>query len=419
MRSGSQAIFRVICEDMKRGRDRWWRLLGPGIISGASDNDPTTVATLAVIGSTTVYALGWLVLLIIPMLAAIQAISGRVGAVCGEGLETILKHRYGRIVALVVLIAVFAVDQLTLAADLEGGGAALQLLSGWNYHWFIVPLAAIAAATLTFANYHVLRRFLIYIPLVFLAYVAAAFLAHPNWHAVLYETFVPHLTFDRTFTAGAIALLGTTLTAYAYVWETIEMSEERPKLMHLGLVQADAALGTVIAGLVFWFVVIATGATLGLQHHHVETAQDAAAALAPLAGRWASVLFGIGLLGSSVIALPVLAGTSAYVAAEMFDWRKGIDARFQQAPFFYAVVIITLAIAVGISFLGVQPIPLLFAASIAGGLATPITLFFVLLAAGSTQLMGSFRPPFWLRLAGWIVFGIVTAAAILYLRQVV
>lgn len=405
-------------DGMNRVRKRWWRLLGPGIISGASDNDPTTVATLAVIGSTTVYALGWLVILVIPMLAAVQAISGRVGAVCGEGLETILKKRYGRVVAVVVLLAVFAVDQLTLAADLEGGGAALQLLSGWDYRWFLLPLAALTAALLTFASYHAVRRLLIYIPLVFLAYCAAAFMAHPHWQTVLRSTFVPHVTLSRTFVAGAIALLGTTLTAYAYVWETIEMSEERPKLMQLGLVQADAALGTVIAGIVFWFIVIATGATLGIQHRHVQTAQDAANALAPLAGHWASAVFGIGLLGSSIIALPVLAGTSAYVVAEMFEWRKGIDSNFQQAPFFYAVVLTTLAIAVGISYAGMQPIPLLFAASIAGGLATPVTLFFVLLAAGSTRLMGSFRPPLWLRTAGWCVFAVVSAAAILYLRQV-
>lgn len=397
---------------------RWWRLLGPGIVSGASDNDPTTVATLAVIGSTTVYALGWLVILIIPMLAAVQAISGRIGAVCGEGLETIVKDRYGRLVALVVLIAVFVVNQLTLAADIEGGAAALQLLSGWDYHWFVIPLAAVTAVTLTFANYRVVQRFLVYIPLVFLAYVAAAFLAHPDWHAVLYETFVPHLRFDRTFSSGVIALLGTTLTAYAYVWETIEMSEERPKLEHLGLVQADAALGTVVAGLVFWFILIATAATLGVHHRTVETAQDAANALEPLAGRWASLLFGIGLLGSSLIALPVLAGTSAYVAAEMFGRRKGIDSKFQQAPFFYGVIIATLALGVAISFLGVQPIPLLFAASIAGGIATPITLFFVLLSAGSGELMGSFRPALWLRAAGWVVFAIVTGALILYFRQV-
>jgi Mn2+/Fe2+ NRAMP family transporter len=164
--------------------------------------------------------------------------------------------------------------------------------------------------------------------------------------------------------------------------------------------------------------VVATAATLGTHHQQVQTAQDAANALAPLAGRWASLLFGVGLFGSSAIALPVLAGTSAYVVAEMFGWRKGIDAKFQQAPFFYGVVFGTLAIAVGIAFLGVQPIALLFAASIAGGLATPITLFFVLLAAGSTKLMGSFRPPLWLRVAGWVVFAVVSAASILYLLQV-
>lgn len=403
---------------MDNPRVGWWRQLAPGIISGASDNDPTTVATLAVIGSTVGYALGWLVLLVIPMLATVQALSGRIGAVCGQGLETIVKEKFGRRIALIVLISVFVVDQLTLAADIEGGGAALQLLSGWDYRWFLVPLALLAAALLTFANYRDVQRFLIYIPLVFLAYVAATFLGHPNWHDVLYNTFVPHIKFTNDYTSGAIALLGTTLTAYAYVWETIEMSEERPKLVQLGLVQADAALGTVIAGLVFWFIVIATGATLGMHHHQVQTAQDAANALEPLAGRWASLVFGIGLLSSSLIALPVLAGTSAYVAAEMFDRRKGIDAKFQQAPFFYGVVVVTLAIGVIISFLGVQPIQLLFVASIAGGLATPITLFFMLLAAGSTQLMGAFRPPLWLRLAGWIVFFIVSASVIIYLRQV-
>lgn len=392
-------------------------MLGPGIVSGASDNDPTTVATLAVVGSTTVYALGWLVLLIIPMLAVVQAISGRVGAVCGEGLETILKNRYGRRAAFVVLLAVFVVDQLTLAADLEGGGAALQLFSGWDYRWFVVPLAAATAATLTFANYHIVRRFLVYVPMVFLAYAAAAVLAHPDWHDVLRNSFIPHVKLNKQIASGAIALLGTTLTAYAYVWETIEMSEERPKLIHLGLVQADAALGTVIAGISFWFIAVATGATLGVAHHPVETVQDAAQALTPLAGRWSSLLFGIGLFGSALVALPVLAGTSAYVVAEMFGWRKGIDARFQQAPFFYTVVVATLAIGAGVAFLGIPPVQLLFTGSIAGGLATPITLFFVLIAARNRDLMGSFRMPAWLMAAGWCVFAIVTAAALFYLSQ--
>lgn len=395
----------------------WWRTLGPGIVSGASDNDPTTVATLAVVGSTTIYALGWVVILIIPMLAAVQAISSRIGAVCREGLETIVKNRYGRAVAMIVLIAVFAVDQLTLAADLEGGGAALQLLTGADYRWFVIPLALLTAALLTFSNYNAVRKYLIYIPLVFLTYVAAAWMAHPHWNQVLEDSFVPHLRFDKTFSAGIVALLGTTLTAYAYVWETIEMSEERPKLMTLGLVQADAALGTVIAGLTFWFIVIATGATLGTHHHAVETAQDAAQALAPFAGRWASLLFGIGLLGSALIALPVLAGTSAYVAAEMFGWRKGIDAKFQQAPFFYGTVLSTLAVGAAVALCGVPPIKLLFIGSIAGGLATPITMFFVLMAARSRTVMGEYQIERWLMIAGWSVFTITTAAALFYIYQ--
>lgn len=402
---------------MARRHRPWWRQIGPGIVSGASDNDPTTVATLAVIGSSTIYVLGWLVLLVIPMLAVVQSLSGRIGTVCGEGLETIAKRHYGRRVALIILIAVFVVDQLTLAADLEGGGAALQLLSGIDYRWFVAPLAIVTAAMLLFANYQFIQRALSYVALIFLGYAVAMVLAHPNWHQVLIGTFVPHLRFNRTFSAAALALLGTTLTAYAYVWESIEVSEQRPRLTQIGLVQADAGFGAVVAGFSFWCIVVATGATLGVHHHVVETVQDAAAALTPVAGRGAAVLFGIGLLASALIAVPVLAGTSAYVVAEMFDWRKGVDAKFQQAQRFYVVVISTLTIGTLITFLNISPVRLLFAGSIAGGLATPITLFFLLLSANNETLMGSFRPPRWLAIAGWITFAIVTSAALVYLFQ--
>jgi Mn2+/Fe2+ NRAMP family transporter len=337
--------------------------------------------------------------------------------VCGEGLETIAKRHYGGCVALIILLAVFVVDQVTLAADLEGGGAALQLLSGLDYRWFIAPLAITAAAMLLLANYNMIQRFLKYVALVFLTYAAAMVLAHPNWQHVVLGTLVPHLRFDKTFTSAAIALLGTTLTAYAYVWETIEVSESHPRLRQLGLVQADAGFGAIIAGLSFWCIVIATGATLGVHHQAVNTVQDAAQALAPIAGNAASLLFGLGLLGSALISIPVLAGTSAYVVAEMFDWRKGVDAKFQQARRFYVVVIGTLAVGVAIAFAGIPPVHLLFIGSIAGGLATPITLFFLLLAANNDKLMGAFRPPRWLQAAGWVTFAIVTASALIFLYQ--
>ena len=393
------------------------RSSGAGIVSAASDNDPTTVASLAVIGSTTVYGLGWLVLLVIPMLAVVQAMSTYVGAVTKRGLEDLVRYRYGRFAAVMMLLSVLAVNILTFAADLEGGGAAISLLSGVDYKWWIVPLALYCLALLIFGSYAKIERFLVYIPLLFLTYVGAAFLAHPDWLAVLRGSFIPHFERTQDYVAGAIALLGTTLTAYAYVWQQIEISEERPRIRRLGLVQVDATFGAIGAGITFWFIVIATGATLGVHHQQVQTADEAARALAPVAGRFASILFGVGLLGSALLALPVLLATSAYVSCEMFRWVGKLDAKFFEAPRFYGTMLAMAACGCAIAFAGVTPIQLLFTSSIAGGIATPITLVFLLLAAQDKKIMHGRDAPLWMRISGWITVGIVSIAAIVYLYQ--
>ena len=390
---------------------------GAGIVAGASDNDPTTVATLAVIGSTTIYGLGWLTLLVIPMLAVVQAIAAQVGAVSKKGLEDCVRSNYGRGWAFAALAALLVVNILTLAADLEGGGAALALLTHVSYTWWLIPLGAFSVALLIFGSYAAIERVLRYIALLFLTYVGAAFLARPDWHAVLVGSFVPHLDARPEFVAGALALLGTTLTAYAYVWETIEQSEEKPPLRRLGLVQVDAALGIVVAGLTFWFILIATGATLGVHHQKVDTAEQAAQALAPLAGKYAALVFGIGLLGSALIAIPVIAGTSAFVAAEMFGWRHSLDAKFKRARAFYLTLIGCVALAVCVAFAGVKPITLLFYSGIAGGIATPFTIALMLLVARNRHVMhGRVIAP-WLAVAGWCVFAVVSSAAVIYLAQ--
>lgn len=391
--------------------------LGSGIVAGVSDNDPTTVATLAVVGSTTTYALGWLVLLVIPMLAVVQAIAAHVATVSRKGLEDCVRSTYGRLWALVMLGAVLAVNVLTLAADLEGGGAALALLTGVRYEWWIVPLGVLTFAVLTFGTFHGVQRVLRYTAFLFLTYAGAAILAHPDWHAVLAGSFVPHVHFDKTVISGALALLGTTLTSYAYVWETIEVSEEQPPVSRLGLVQVDAVTGIVVAGLTFWFILIATGATLGIHHRTVETAQEAAQALAPIAGKYASLVFGVGLLGSALIALPVIAATSAYVASEMFGWRRSLDATFAHAPRFYAVLALCIAVAVAIAYTGVKPIALLFYSGIAGGIATPFTLALLLLIARNERVMQGMRVPAWLAVCGWSVTALITGASLAYLAN--
>jgi Mn2+/Fe2+ NRAMP family transporter len=402
----------------KKLRKPWWTFVGPGIVSGASDNDPTTVASLSVIGSTTVYGLGWLVLLVIPMLAVVQAISAAVGGVCREGLEDILARHYRRVSAWIALIAILAVNVVTLVADLQGGAAALGLLTGGvDLRFFVMPLAGLSAVMLIFLDYRRIQRVLLVLPLLFLTYAIAAIVAHPNWHDVIMHSLIPHLENNAAYSQGAIALLGTTLTAYAYVWETIELSEERPPLRRLGLVQVDATLGTIVAGISFWFIVVATGATLGIHHKNIATAQDAALALAPFAGKWASIVFGVGLLGSALIAVPVLAATSAYVVAELFGWRAGISKTFWQAPRFFGTLTVILVGSGLLGMLGTDPIKLLFIASIAGGLATPITLFLMMLVAGNKNIMGKYRPRPGLLIAGWSVFAIVSLAAGFYLYQ--
>jgi Mn2+/Fe2+ NRAMP family transporter len=404
----------------KSPSERWgfFARLGPGIVSGASDNDPTTVATLAVVGATTVYGLSWLVLLVIPMLSVVQAIASRVGAVAERGLARCVGDAYGRPWALSVLVAVLAVNVLTLAADLEGGAAALQLLIGGDYRWYIVPFAALVGILLVYGRYEDTQRWLRFVPLVFLAYAAATILAHPNWGDVVRASFLPHFAFSKDYVSGAIALLGTTLTAYAYVWETVEVAQQRPPLRRLGLIQAEAILGIVVAGVTFWFIVIATGATLGVHHHSVQTALDAATALVPFAGRYAGLLFGIGLLASALIAVPVIAGTLAYVVAETFGWRRSLDVPFGQARAFYRALILGLAAGTLLALAGVSPIQLLFVSSIAGGIATPLTLVFLMLVAQNHGLMKQHRIGRPTQIAGWLVVALVSSSVVVYLYEV-
>jgi Mn2+/Fe2+ NRAMP family transporter len=395
---------------MAKPRPPIWHYFGPGIISGASDNDPTTVATLAVIGSTTIYGLGWLVLLVIPMLAIVQVISARIGAIAKDGLETASMRAYGRVVGCVVLVAVLATTFVTLAADLEGGGAAVQVLTGVDYRWWILPIGIGSLAMLMFSNYEKVKRFLIWIPLVFLAYPISAVLAHPDWRAVLAGSLVPHFAFTQDYTSGAIALLGTTLTSYAYVWQTIETAKERPPLARLGLVQADAALGTVVAGLSFWAIAIATGATLGIHHRTVQTANDAAQALQPIAGRYASTLFGVGLLGSALLAVPVLIATSAFMLNEMFGWNQSLDTKWWKGKKFYGSMAGMTLLASILGLAGVSPIKLLFVSSIIGGVGTPITLVVMLLVGRHKKVMGKHEIGIGLTVAGWCVAAIVILA---------
>lgn len=399
----------------RRGVLDYVRSLGPGLISGASDNDPTTVATMSVLGATTIYSLSWLTILILPMLAAIQMISAQVGVVAKRGLQSAVRHAYGRGWGMVLLLSVLAVNLITIGADLEAGAAALGLIFHTAWQWFVIPFAATMLCILVFGSYQAIQRVLQYVLLIFAAYIVAAFLAHPDWSQVLANTISPHISVNGLYIRGALALLGTTLTSYAYVWETIEEEEERVAVGDLGLAKADAGFGMLFAVGIFWFILIATGATLGVHHKQVETAQQAAQALTPVAGPIAADIFAVGLLASAILAVPVLAASTAYIMSSEFAWRRGLSRKVSAAWRFYAAIVGALAVAVGVSLLGISPIKLLFICGIVGGLGTPISLVFLLIVARNRDLMGEHRVGRGLIAVGWAIVGLVSAVSLFFL----
>jgi Mn2+/Fe2+ NRAMP family transporter len=242
-------------------------------------------------------------------------------------------------------------------------------------------------------------------------------MAHVPWGVVARDTLAPHISFSRDYVSGALALLGTTLTSYVFVWHTVELAEERPALSWLRPKEADAAIGMFFAVAIFWFILIATGATLGRHHHEVQTADDAARALRPLAGSAASYVFGFGLLGSALLALPVLMGTIAYVVGAEFDWRRSLSEPVRNAPRFYAVMAVALAIGIIIAMIDVSPIQLLFFASIVAGIGTPVTLVYLLLIAGDRRTMRDRPVSGWLRTVGWAITIVMTLLSVAYLAQ--
>jgi Mn2+/Fe2+ NRAMP family transporter len=405
---------------LRRGHDRGRRVLGlagPGLISGASDIDPTTVGTMAVIGATTIYTLGWLAWLLFPMLAVVLIIATRLSGVSKRDLQQCVRDRYGPIPQWTLSLSIVGVNVVTISADAQAGGAALGLLVHYDSFWFTVIVAGASLALLLWGNMAQVQRVLKYVLLCLLAYPIAAVMAGPDWGQVFSGVFYPHVSLTANYVSGALALLGTTITSYVYVWQTIEVAEERPSRSLLRYRNAEAAVAMFITIAVMWFILVATGATLGVHHQQVNTAQQAASALAPIAGPYASYVFGAGLLASALVALPVLMATTGHVIAVPLGAPRGLSTPVTHAPAYYVTVSVSTVIAVLASLAGVSPIRVLFVASIIGGLATPIGLVALVVTGSDTRIMGRDAVRGGLLVAGWAITGVIALLSIVYLVQ--
>ncbi len=392
-------------------------MMGPGVVSGAADNDPSGVVTYIQVGATTGFGLLWLMLLSTPMLYYLEEMSTRLGVVAKRGIGRILRARYGRGVAVAVVAPVILSNVITIGADLAGTGAAIQLVTGIRWDWWIVPLAAFFGYTLINAGYRTISRFLLLLTPLFLLYVVTGLLVHPRWDAVLRATFIPTVQFTPTFLEAALGLLGATLTPYMFFWQTAEEVESHRTVADLPEENLDVAIGMVYANLVFYFIILVAGAVLFNRGIGITTAGEAAAALRPLAGPAAKTLFALAIFVSGILSIPVMAACSAYGLAEVIGWTEGLDKKVWQARGFYILITGALGVGAAIALVRIPPVTLMFWSQILNGLLLP-PLFVALLAlCNDPQVLRAHTNRLLSNLVGWGSVLLTLAAALLTLRQ--
>ena len=379
----------------------FWGALGPGVITGAADDDPSGIATYSIAGAQFGTSLLWLAPLTWPMMAAVQSMCARIGMVTGEGLMAALRLKFPRAVLAVACFALLVANTANIGADLSGMADAAEMLSGVNSHLWVVLFAGLIAWATVRLRYAVIANTLKWLALVLFAYVITAIKLGPHWGQVLRDTFVPSMPRGSAPWATVVAILGTTISPYLFFWQASQEVEEEKALGRHTLVarsgattheitrrNVDVGVGTFFSNLAMFFIILTTALTLHVHGVvHLDTSRDVAEALRPLAGRFSALLFTVGLLGTGALAIPTLAGSAAYAFAELFGWRQGIDEHFRGAPAFYAVIIISVAAGVVFDFANVNPIKALYWTAVINGVLAPFLLTGILIAASDKKLM--------------------------------
>jgi NRAMP (natural resistance-associated macrophage protein)-like metal ion transporter len=366
------------------------RTVGPGVVSGGADNDPAGIATYSIVGATVGFAQNWLLLLSTPLLIAVMQMSARVANVTKSDLASLLRTTFGARVATPAVVLMVIANVITMGADLLAMGAAVELLTGIKFIYWIVPLAALMAGVTIFLDYKTVSKFLLWLVAVFATYVVAAVLARPDWGDVVRSTFVPRISFSPDYLLGAVALLGTTITPYLFFWQASGEVAEKRGVQSVDRTNIDIAAGMALSNLIAFFIIVATGAVLFSHHTQIHTAADAARALQPFAGPYATFLFGIGVIGAGLLAIPVLASSAAFGVAGLAGWRRGLGRNPRNAPQFYVVIGLAFLVAIQLAIAAVDPIKALFYSQVLDGLIAPVLIVLLVILTSSRKLMGDF-----------------------------
>lgn len=384
----------------------FFKRLGPGIVTGAADDDPSGIGTYSQAGAAAGYGFLWSTIWLLPLAFAVQEACARLALVTGKGLAAIIKARMPRWVLVVAVLLVAVANTVNIAADLASMAAALGLIIPVPQLIGVVGFAILLAYSEITIPYHRYARVLRWLCLSLLAYVAVLFVAQVDWQQVASATFIPKFDYTRSSFELLIALAGTTISPYLFFWQAAEEVEERKslKLRRVRLSNLEAMRGDVFSGMLtgvfIMFAIMATSAaTLNASGiTAINSAEDAAAALRPIAGDFAGLLFLLGILGVGLLSIPVLAGSTAYAIAETFGWRESLELAPLQAKAFYGVIVASMLVALSLNFVGIEPIHFLFLAAVLNGLTAPVLMMIVWILALDKNLLGRWVSPFWSKL---------------------
>jgi NRAMP (natural resistance-associated macrophage protein)-like metal ion transporter len=407
---------------------RYFKILGPGLVTGAADDDPSGIATYSVAGAALGYGALWMALVTFPLMAAVQLICARIGLVSGRGLAAAIRDHYPRPYLYVACLLLLIANVFNIAADLSGMAGATQMLTGVPPLVSVPVLGMLILLGTVYAAYATFARYLKWLTATLLAYVITAFLVKPDWGAVAHATLIPHIRWDSLYVTTMVAVLGTTISPYLFFWQAShEVEEEKARgrrtvaarrgasAHELTDARLDVTTGMLFSNLVMFFIMLTTGATLHASGRtEIETAREAAEALRPLAGDGAYLLFGVGLIGTGLLAVPVLAASASFAIAEVFGWRSGLDLTPRRGRYFYIVFGGAVVAGMALNFAGTSPIRMLFLSALLNGLLAPPLLLLVMLVGSNPAIMGKRTNGPWLNVLGWLTTALMFFAAIAF-----
>ncbi|MCX6257440.1 MAG: divalent metal cation transporter [Bacteroidia bacterium] len=402
---------------------RIWKLLGPGLITGASDDDPSGIATYSQAGAAYGLSTLWTAIITFPLMASIQEMCARIGIVTTQGLTGTLKTNYSKPVLYLMLLFSFPAIVMNIGADIAGMGAVGNLLiPSVHASFFSIIFTLVLLGLIIYLPYQKISSVLKYLCIVLLVYLIVPFLYKQNWVAVLKATFIPTIKFNKQFISILVAILGTTISPYLFFWQaTMEVEDMKDKKKHLIVnkklmheMKQDVDYGMLFSNIVMFFIILTAGSVLfkgGI--HQIDTVEQAAHALKPLAGNAAYLLFAVGIIGTGLLSIPVLCGSLSYIITETFGWEEGLDKKFHEAKVFYIIIAISLILGLSLNYIGISPIKALIYSAILYGLTAPVLIAIILHNKKKKKIMGKYTNGRTSNILGFTALVLMSMAAVI------